>query len=518
MGFAALPNRIEYPSTVMTSADLIQWTVGVALLGVNFFFVFAEFALVRVRATRIQELVEAGDQRAVLVKRIHARIDEFLSVAQVGITGATLGIGVIIESGIAGPIEHALGGDTAITRFLSHAVGFLIATFVVILSSELLPKSLAIRYPDRAALWCARPLIVAYWIFFPFLWVLTKAAMGIMRIFGIKRIAGEEAHSEDELRIILDHSQEGGVLSFRRLLFIENVFDLGELKVKDAMRPAGQAKVLDARKPWGDNEAVVRASRFSRFPLIVDDSGRPAGFVHVKDLLFACAAGTAPDLAKLMRPAHTAVDSMPLEQLLAEMQRKRSQIALITDATGKWTGLISFEDIIEEIIGTVTDEFETETPLALAETITPGRIVLGVEAESIQQAVRIALGRVPVAELPQQAEGLARAVCDRERLAPTYLGRNIAMPHARLAGLDKPVMIFARSSKGVPVDGQPKEKALLFFILLTPAGQPRVHQKMQARIAAILENSEYVVERLRDASTAAEVMETIRTGEQAAID
>lgn len=502
----------------MSTASLIQWSIGLALLGVNFFFVFAEFALVRVRATRIQELVEAGDPRALLVKRIHARMDEYLSVAQVGITGATLGIGVIIESGIAGPIEHALGGDTAFTRFLGHAVGFLIATFVVILSSELLPKSLAIRYPERAALWCARPLVVFYWIFFPFLWVLTKAAQAIMRAFRLKRAADEEAHSEEELRIILDRSQEGGVLSFRRLLFIENVFDLGDLKAKDAMRPARQAKVLDARLPWPDNEAVLRSSRFSRFPLMIDDSGRPAGFVHVKDVLFACAGGTAPDLVKLMRPAHTAGESMPLEQLLAEMQRKRSQIAMITDASGRWTGLISFEDIIEEIIGTVSDEFEVEAPLFLAEAITPGRIVLGLEAPSIQQAVRNALARVPAAELPQQAEGLARAVCDRERLAPTYLGRNIAMPHARLAGLEKPVMIFARSEKGVAIEGQPKEKAHLFFILLTPSGQPRVHQKMQARIAAILENSDYVVERLREATTAAEILETIRTGEQAAID
>ena len=114
----------------MSTADIIQWAIGLALLGINFFFVFAEFALVKVRATRVQELVEAGDRRALLVKRIHARMDEYLSVAQVGITGATLGIGIIIESGIAKPIEAALGGDTALLRFLSHAVGFLIAPFV----------------------------------------------------------------------------------------------------------------------------------------------------------------------------------------------------------------------------------------------------------------------------------------------------------------------------------------------------------------------------------------------------
>jgi len=265
----------------MNVHDIIQWAIGLALLGVNFFFVFAEFAMVRVRATRIQELVEAGDRRALLVKRVHARMDEYLSVAQVGITGATLGIGIIIESGIATPIAQALGGETAISKFLSHALGFLIATFIVILSSELLPKSLAIRYPERAALWCARPLVVCYGIFYPFLWVLTRAAQGIMAAFGLKRVVDEEAHSEEELRIILDRSQEGGVLSFRRLLFIENVFDLGELKAKDAMRPKNQAKVLDTRKSWSDNRETIRSARFSRFPLITDDSGKPTGFIPV---------------------------------------------------------------------------------------------------------------------------------------------------------------------------------------------------------------------------------------------
>ncbi len=502
----------------MSTSDIIQWSIGFVLLGINFFFVFAEFALVKFRATRVQELVEGGDRRAMVVKRIHARMDEYLSVAQVGITGATLGIGIIIEGGIAKPIEVALGGDTPLLRFLSHAVGFLIATFVVILTSELLPKSLAIRYPERAALWCARPLVVFYWIFFPFLWLLTRAAQAIMGAFGLKRAIDEESHSEEELRIILDRSQEGGVLSFRRLLFIENVFDLGELKAKDAMRPASQAKVLDARRSWADNREVIRTARFSRFPLITDDSGRPTGYIHVKDLLFAQDASATPDLAAIARKPHVASEGQPLEQLLADMQRRRSQMALLMTADGRWSGLISFEDIIEEIVGTVSDEFEIETPLFLAETITAGRVVLDVDAPSIMHAVRQILGKVPVAELPQQAEGLARAVCDRERLAPTYLGRHIAMPHARLPGLEKPVMIFARSEVGVPVEGNIKERVHLFFILLTPAGQPRVHQRMQARIAAILENSEYVVERLRAAETPADILETIRTGEQAAID
>lgn len=496
--------------------DYLLYAVAlVVLLVLNGFFVLAEFAIVKVRSSRVEELSNDGDPRAPLVADIQAKLDDYLAVCQVGITLASVALGMVGQKAT----DAIQGESSSVSRYaIAMAVSYIVVAGSHIVIGELVPKSLAIRMADKAAMLSAKPLRFFHALFFLPLWLLNHVANAIIRLLGFPRYSDTEKHSEDELRIILDRSQLGGLLSFRRLLFIENVFDLGELKAKDAMRPASQAKVLDARRPWAENEAVVRSARYSRFPLLLDDGGRPAGFIHVKDLLFACAAGAEPDLAKLMRPAHTAPDGMPLEQLLAEMQRKRSQMALITDAAGKWTGLISFEDIIEEIIGTVTDEFETETPLFLADSITSGRIVLGLDAPSIQQAVRVALGRVPAGDLPQQADGLARAVCDRERLAPTYLGRNVAMPHARLAGLDKPVMIFARSEKGVPVDGNPKEKAHLFFILLTPAGQPRVHQKMQARIAAILENSEYVVERLREAETPAQIMEAIRTGEQAAID
>lgn len=496
--------------------DYIFYVVAlVVLLVLNGFFVLAEFAIVKVRSSRIEELTDEGDPRAPLVAGIQAKLDDYLAVCQVGITLASVALGMVGQKAT----DAIQGESSSVTRYvIAMAVSYIVVAGSHIVIGELIPKSLAIRMADRASLASAKPLRFFHALFFLPLWVLNRIANACIRMLGFPPYSDAEHHSEEELRIILDRSQLGGLLSFRRLLFIENVFDLGELKAKDAMRSAGQAKVLDARRPWKENEAVLRSARYSRFPLLVDDSGRPAGFIHVKDLLFACAGGGEPDLVKLMRPAHVAVDTMPLEQLLAEMQRKRSQLALVTDATGRWTGLISFEDIIEEIIGTVSDEFEVETPLFLAETITAGRVVLGIEAPSIQQAVRAALARVPGADLPQQSDGLARAVCDRERLAPTYLGRNVAMPHARLSGLEKPVMIFARSEKGVPVDGNVKEKAHLFFILLTPAGQPRVHQKMQARIAAILENSDYVVERLREAGTAAEIMEAIRTGEQAAID
>lgn len=484
------------------------------LLALNGFFVLAEFAIVRVRSSRIEELSERGEPRARLVAEIQARLDDYLAVCQVGITLASVALGMVGQ--LASTAVQ--GAEPSLARTVAAMlVSYIIVAGSHIVLGELVPKSLAIRAADRAALACARPLRFFHRLFFLPLWVLNRLANLLVRLLGFPPYQAHEQHSVDELRIILDRSQAGGLMSFRRLLYIENIFDLGELKARDAMRPARQVRVLDLRQGWGEHLAVVRESRLSRFPVVDGDSPLPVGIVHVKDLLFALAEGREPDLRALARPPYIAPEQAPLEQLLSDMQRRRQQVALLTDAEGRWSGLLSFEDIIEEIVGTVTDEFETELQVSVADALSAGRVVLGISAPSIIQAVRTALARVPAVELPLPSETIAQAVIERERMACTYLGHGIAMPHARLAGLERPLIVFARADAGVPVPGS-GERARLFFILLTPAGQPRVHQRLQARIAEMLDNSAFVVERLNEADSAAAILEVLRTGEQAAID
>ncbi|MEK7414814.1 MAG: CNNM domain-containing protein [Planctomycetota bacterium] len=502
----------------MTIALLIL--AAVILLLVNMFFVFAEFAAVKLRGSRIEELIEQGHPRAALAKRVHDHLDEYLSVVQVGITLASIALGFVgqqLTADLIIPLVQWAGpGSEVVAQLIGTIVGVALVSGVHIILGEQVPKLLAVRYADRVALITSGPLVWCRTILWLPLWFLNGSAQLIIRWMGLPAPRSDELHSEDEIRIILDRSQESGLMSFRRLLFIENIFDLDDLKVKDAMRPRSQVKCIDQRKAWTDNEQVIRASRYSRFPVITDDNARPVGMVHVKDLFYACSGGGVPDIVKLMRPCHVVTDTQPLEQVLSEMQRKRQQIALVLDAKGQWSGLLTFEDIVEEIIGTVTDEFEVDPPMWLSEVLTPGCVVLGLEADSVPAAIRAAISRVPAADLPMPADLITRAVLERERLAPTYLGRGIAMPHARIKDLEKPVLIFVRSLTGIPLSGQ-KERAQMLFILLTPAGQPRVHQKLQARIAGILENSDYVDDRLREATTAQEVLDVIRTGEQAAL-
>jgi CBS domain containing-hemolysin-like protein len=496
----------------------------VLLLALNGFFVLAEFAAVKVRPSRVDTLVAQGNKRARLVKTIQTHLDEYLSVCQVGITFASIGLGFVAEPAIVRLIEPGLAWtgwlptDPAHAWLTAHgiafAISYLLVSFLHILVGELVPKSVAIRAAEASALWTAPLLRGFHFLFFVPLWILNGSANAVMRVIGLQRASEHEQHSEDELRIILSHSHTTGVMSFRRLLFMENVFDFGELKVRDAMRVRANVKTLSLAAPWPENLAVMRAAKYSRYPLL-DAGGKALGVVHVKDLALRDEAG-APDLVRLARGFVGATEDASLEQLLAEMQRRRIHVALVTGKDGAWTGFISMEDIIEEIIGTVDDEFAAEPPVFLGDVITPGRVLLELEAESIELAIGSAFRSVKPDELPLEPAVLSAAVSDRERLVSTYLGYGIAMPHARLPGLARPFLMFARSPGGIPLPGR-DEKIHLLFILLTPAGQPRIHQRLQARIAGILD-SDFVDSRLREATSVTEIIEAIRTGEQTALD
>jgi CBS domain containing-hemolysin-like protein len=486
----------------------------ILLLALNAFFVLAEFSIVKVRPSRITQLAAAGDARAVLVGKIQGRLDEYLSVCQVGITLASVALGMVGER-----TAQALMGrsDEAHGRYLlAVGVSYLLVSGSHILLGELVPKSIAIRIADRSALWIAKALRFFHLAFFPALWLLTALSNRILRLFRLGPSDGGEQHSEGELRIILDQSQEHGMMSFRRLLFMENIFDLGSLTVRDTMRQRSRVRTLDARRPWSENLQVIQASHFTRYPLIVTDQARPTGFVHVKDLVIH-GESTTFDLQTVARPLLAATETTPLETMLSEMQRRRVHMALVTDSQGRWTGFVTLEDVIEELVGTIRDEFEDDEPVRLADALTGQRVHFDVEANTAVAAVRVALARMAPETLPPAATQLLHLETARNRLAGTYLGQGIGMPHARVSGLSRPFVMILRSTDGVACDGT-NEKAYLLFVLLTPAGQPRVHRRLQAIIAELLQESAYVKERLMTATSVEEVLEVIRTGEQAALD
>jgi CBS domain containing-hemolysin-like protein/mannitol/fructose-specific phosphotransferase system IIA component len=490
------------------------------LILLNAFFVLAEFAAVKMRPTQVEALAEAGNRRAKFLERIQAHLDEYLSVCQVGITLASIGLGFVGEPAFATlifPLVRRVGlsglaaGVTA--HSISVALAYLLVSFLHIVIGELVPKSVAIRSTEKSALRTALPMVVFRYVFILPILLLNTTVNAILWIFRLPPITDQAAHSEEEIRIILDQSQSSGMLSFRRLLHIENVLDMGNLTVRNAMRARRLVRYLSLGNTSAQNDAVIAECRFSRYPLLGDDPDMPLGYVHVKDILLAEHAGKPTDtLSSFVRPCLSFREQDPLEQRLSEMQRKAAHMALVFGEDGRWTGIITLEDAIEEVIGTVEEEFPTEPTIRLSDLLTPAHTLLDVEGTSIPSATRNALQRISVQDLPVSRDAIMLSIVDRERLGSSYVGKRLAIPHARLARLLQPMVIVARMKNPItaPVPG---EDINLLFILLTPADTPRIHQILLSHIAGIFE-SDFLEGRLEDATTPSELHNAIVTAEQ----
>ncbi len=499
---------------------VLYLVIALLLILLNAFFVLSEFAAVKMRPTQVEAIAEAGNRRAKSLERIQAHLDEYLSVCQVGITLASIGLGFVGEPAFATlvfPLVKLVGlsglaaGVTA--HSISVALAYLLVSFLHIVIGELVPKSVAIRSTEKSALRTAFPMMVFRYVFILPILLLNTTVNAILRIFRLPPVTDQAAHSEEEIRIILDQSQSSGMLSFRRLLHIENVLDMGSLTVRNAMRTRRLVRCLSLRNTRAQNESVIAECRFSRYPLLGDDPERPLGYVHVKDIFLAEHAGKHADtLAGFVRPCLSFHEHDPLEQRLSEMQRKAAHMALVYGEDGRWTGIITLEDAIEEVIGTVEEEFPTEPTIRLSDLLTPAHTLLDVEGTSITGATRNSLQRVSVQDLPVSRDAIMLSIVDRERLGSSYVGKRLAIPHARLARIAQPMVIVARMKKPLPAP-VPGEDINLLFILLTPADTPRIHQILLSHIAGIFE-SDFLEGRLEDATTPAELHNAIVTAEQ----
>ncbi len=494
--------------------------LAIVLILLNAFFVLAEFAAVKVRPTQVEVLAEGGDKRAKTLGRIQAHLDEYLSVCQVGITFASIGLGFVGEPAFATllfPVVQwiGLGGIAAgvTAHGIAVAVAYLLVSFLHIVLGELVPKSVAIRSTERAALATALPMRIFRGIFIVPIWLLNGTVNAILKVFRLPAVTVHGAHSEEEIRIILDQSQASGMLSFRRLLHIENVLDMGTLVVRNAMRARRLVRCLVCSDTKAQNDAVIAEYRFSRYPLIGEDPEKPIGYIHVKDLYLAESAGkTTANLKPFVKPCLSFREQDPLEQRLSEMQRKAAHMALVFAEDGRWTGILTLEDAIEEVIGTVEEEYPTEPTIRLADLLTPEHTLLNIEGTSVLAATRNALQRIGTADLPVSRDAILFSIADRERLGGSYVGRRLAIPHARLSKLEHPMVIVARMKTPIPAPVQGEDINLL-FILLTPADTPRIHQILLSHIAGIFE-SDFLEGRLEDATTAAELHNVITTAEQ----
>lgn len=330
----------------------------------NGFFVAAEFAMVKVRGSRIDTLASEGHSRAKLASRITSNLDAYLSACQLGITLASLGLGWVGEPAIARVLEPLfvqLGFDNEV---FIHTVSFLLAfTFITVLHivlGELAPKTVAIRKTETITLLTATPIVYFYKIMYPFIWVLNGTANQLLRIIGVEPATEKEsAHTEDEIRILMKESHKNGLIDNTELTLVDNIFDFAETNAREIMIPRTEMICLNTNLTLEGNKKIALEQMLTRYPVCENDKDNIIGFVHIKDLL-KDTAHSLHDIREITRPITTVPESMQISMLLKLMQKRKSQIAILIDEYGGTSGLVTLEDIMEEIVGEIQDEFDEE--------------------------------------------------------------------------------------------------------------------------------------------------------------
>lgn len=338
----------------------------ILLVLMNGFFVASEFAIVKVRNTRIAQLKAQGNKKAHLAEKVIHRLDAHLSATQLGITLASLGLGWIGEPAVARLLEPAL--SHVIPPFLLHTVSFAIAfaiiTFLHIVLGELAPKSLAIQRAETVTLHAARPLSLFYKIFYPAIYVLNGTANYLLRLFGIQPMTeGQQAHTEDEIRMLMAQSEKSGMIDKAELTLFDNVFEFTERVAREIMVPRIDMVCLYIGDSFEDNYRTIIKHMHSRYPLCKEDKDDIVGIVHTKEILRALIEGSdEPDLSSMARPAVLVPETMELKDILQTLQKNRSEMAVVIDEYGGTAGIVTTEDIVEEIVGEIQDEYDDERP------------------------------------------------------------------------------------------------------------------------------------------------------------
>ncbi|MBP8628463.1 MAG: HlyC/CorC family transporter [Negativicutes bacterium] len=348
------------------SSIILNLFLVIFLVLLNGFFVAAEFAIVKVRSSRIDALVQEGTARAKFGANLVHNLDSYLSVSQLGITLASLGLGWIGEPAVAKfiyPVLSSFELSNEMVHTISFAIAFSFITALHIVLGELAPKSLAIQKAEAVTLWVAIPMIACYKLMYPFVWVLNHIAAGILKLFGIKLANDvEAAHSEDEIRSLMEESHKQGYINQTELTLVDNIFDFAERNAREVMIPRTDMVCLYTEDSFEKNLEVALTEQLTRFPICAPDKDNIIGFVHIKDLFAAVASGEKPEVQSIARKIIAVPESMPLSNLLKLLQKHRSQIALVVDEYGGTSGMVTVEDILEEIVGEIQDEFDEERP------------------------------------------------------------------------------------------------------------------------------------------------------------
>ena len=339
------------------------------LVFLNGFFVAAEFALVKVRASQIEIKAKTGSRVAKIAKHMTQHLDGYLAATQLGITLASLGLGWVGEAVMTDIVSRffnflQVDMSSSVATNIGHVLAFAIITVLHIVFGELAPKSLAIQRPIGTTMGIALPLHFFYLLFRPFIWLLNGFANLILKMLGITSIGGHEAHhSSEELQYLLDQGKESGALETNEHELIKNVFDFNERVVKNIMVPRTKISGIELNTPHKELLDIIIREGYSRIPVYDETIDKIVGIVHAKDILPLLAESKECILKDIIRKPYFIPETKKINDLLSELQLKRIQIAIVLDEFGGTAGMVTLEDIVEELVGEIQDEYDEEKPI-----------------------------------------------------------------------------------------------------------------------------------------------------------
>ena len=340
------------------------------LIAFTGFFVAAEFAIVKIRSSRIDQLVAEGKRGALAAKKVTTNLDEYLSACQLGITVTAMGLGWLGEPTIEKllhPLFEKWNLNPSISSVLTFGLAFMIMTYLHVVVGELAPKTMAIQKAERVTLLLAGPLMMFYKVMYPFIWVLNGSARVITGLFGLKPASEHEvAHTEEELRLILSDSYESGEINQAEYKYVNNIFEFDNRIAKEIMVPRTEIVGFYLEDSVEEHMKVIQNERYTRYPIFGEDKDDIIGMVNVKDFFIRYMTEDQKDLSSIrsyMRPIIEVMETTPIHDLLLQMQKKRIPMAVLYDEYGGTAGIVTLEDILEEIVGEIRDEYdEDEAP------------------------------------------------------------------------------------------------------------------------------------------------------------
>ncbi|WP_286138220.1 hemolysin family protein [Bacillus sp. AFS055030] len=340
----------------------------VVLIAFTAFFVASEFAIVKVRSTRIDQLIGEGNKKARAVKRVITHLDEYLSACQLGIIVTSLGLGWLGEPAVdelLHPLLDDLHLPTAVSGTISFLLSFGIITFIHVVVGELAPKTVAIQKAEQITLTFSPALILFYKITYPFIWLFNNSARMVLKIFGLPPASEHEvAHSEEELRILLSESYKSGEINQSEFKYVNNIFDFNMRVAKEIMVPRTEMVAIDLREPFHENIHFMSTEKYTRFPVVDGDKDHVVGLINFKDVFtdFVLHKGDeeVKTLEQYIRPIIQVIESISVHDLLVKMQREHIHMSILVDEYGGTSGLVTVEDILEEIVGEIRDEFDVD--------------------------------------------------------------------------------------------------------------------------------------------------------------